>query len=147
MGNYLKFLKMKNWLLIGLAGIAGWYFLGKTQLANRTKLIFKKLGFANKKFQLIFGVQNPTGQTARISAITGEVYLGDKLIADFSSFGEQKIAAKSESELKIQAAPTIGILQLISSKGWLKKGLAYTIKGTGNFDGIVVPFDYKASLI
>ena len=138
---------MKNWLLIGLAGIAGWYFLGKTQLANRTKLIFKKLGFANKKFQLIFGVQNPTGQTARISAITGEVYLGDKLIADFSSFGEQKIAAKSESELKIQAAPTIGILQLISSKGWLKKGLAYTIKGTGNFDGIVVPFDYKASLI
>jgi len=138
---------MKNWLLIGLASIAGWYFLGKTQLANRTKLIFKKLGFANKKFQLVFGVQNPTGQTARISAITGEVYLGDKLIADFSSFGEQKIAAKSESELKIQAAPTIGILQLISSKGWLKKGLAYTIKGTGNFDGIVVPFDYKASLI
>ena len=138
---------MKNWLLIGLAGIAGWYFLGKTQLANRTKLIFKKLGFANKKFQLVFGVQNPTGQTARISAITGEVYLGDKLIADFSSFGEQKIAAKSESELKIQASPTIGILQLITSKNWLKKGLAYTIKGTGNFDGIVVPFNYKANLI
>ena len=138
---------MKNWLLIGLAGIAGWYFLEKTQLANRTKLIFKKLGFANKKFQLVFGVQNPTGQTARISAITGEVYLGDKLIADFSSFGEQKIAAKSESELKIQASPTIGILQLITSKNWLKKGLAYTIKGTGNFDGIVVPFDYKANLI
>jgi hypothetical protein len=138
---------MKNWLLIGLAGIAGWYFLRKTQLANRTKLIFKKLGFANKKFQLVFGVQNPTGQTARISAITGEVYLGDKLIADFSSFGEQKIAAKSESELKIQASPTIGILQLITSKNWLKKGLAYTIKGTGNFDGIVVPFDYKANLI
>lgn len=147
MGYYLKILKQKNWLFIGLAGIAGWYFLGKTQLANRTKLIFKKLGFANKKFQLVFGVQNPTGQTARISAITGEVYLGDKLIADFSSFGEQKIAAKSESELKIQASPTIGILQLITSKNWLKKGLAYTIKGTGNFDGIVVPFDYEANLI
>lgn len=138
---------MKNWILIGLAGLAGLYFFGKSQLANRTKLIFKKLGFANKKFQLVFGVQNPTGQTATISAITGEVYLGDKLIADFSSFGEQKIAAKSESELKIQASPTIGILQLITSKNWLKKGLAYTIKGTGNFDGIVVPFDYKANLI
>jgi len=138
---------MKNLLLIGLAGLAGLYFFSKTQLANKTKLIFKKLGFANKKFQLVFGVQNPTGQTATISAITGEVYLGDKLIADFSSFGEQKIAAKSESELKIQASPTIGILQLITSKNWLKKGLAYTIKGTGNFDGIVVPFDYKANLI
>ena len=29
----------------------------------------------------------------------------------------------------------------------LKKGLNYTIKGTGNFDGIVVPFNYKANLI
>ena len=138
---------MKNWILIGLAGLTGWYLLGKRQLAAKTKLIFKKLRFANKKFELIFGVQNPTGQTAKVSAITGEVYLGDKLIADFYSFGEQKIAARSESELKIQASPTIGILQLITSKGWLKKGLNYTIKGTGNFDGIIVPFDYKASLI
>jgi hypothetical protein len=138
---------MKNWILIGLAGLTGYYLLGKSQLANRTKLIFKKIGFANKKFQLTFGVQNPTGQSAKISAITGEVYLGDKLIADFSNFGEQKIAARSESELKIQASPTIGILQLITSKNWLKKGLAYTIKGTANFDGIIVPFDYKSSLI
>tara|TARA_R110000868_G_scaffold74579_5_gene215546 strand:- start:86 stop:502 length:417 start_codon:yes stop_codon:yes gene_type:complete len=138
---------MKNWILIGFAAFTGWYIFTKTQLAGKTKLIFKKIGFANKKFQLVFGVQNPTGQTAKISAITGEVYLGDKLVADFSSFGEQKIAARSESELKIQASPTIGILQLITTKGWLKKGLQYTIKGTGNFDGIVVPFDYKASLI
>lgn len=138
---------MRNWILIGLAGLTGWYLLGKSQLANRAKLIFKRLGFANKKFQLTFGVQNPTGQTAKVSAITGEVYLGDKLIADFSSFAEQNIAARSESELKIQASPTIGILQLITSKNWLKKGLQYTIKGTGNFDGIVVPFDYKANLI
>lgn len=138
---------MRNFILIGLAALTGYYFLSKTQLAAKTKLMFKKLGFANKKFQLVFGVQNPTGQTAKISAITGEVYLGDKLIADFSSFAEQKIAARSESELKIQASPTIGILQLVSTKGWLKKGLNYTIKGTGNFDGIVVPFNYQANLI
>ena len=138
---------MKNWILIGLAGLTGYYLLAKSQLAGKAKLLFKKLRFVNKKFELVFGVQNPTGQTAKVSAITGEVYLGDKLIADFSSFGEQKIAAKSESELKIQASPTIGILQLITSKGWLKKGLQYTIKGTGNFDGIVVPFEYKSNLI
>lgn len=138
---------MKNWILIALAGATGWYFLRKGQLAQKAKLIFKKLGFANKKFQLVFGIQNPTGSTAKISAITGEVYLGDKLIADFSSFAEQKIAARSESELKIQASPTIGILQLITSKNWLKKVLQYTINGTGNFDGIVVPFNYQANLI
>ena len=90
---------MRNFILIGLAALTGYYFLGKSQLAAKTKLMFKKLGFANKKFQLVFGVQNPTGQTAKVSAITGEVYLGDKLIADFSSFAEQKIAARSESEL------------------------------------------------
>jgi len=138
---------MRNFILIGLAALTGYYFIAKSQLAGKTKLMFKKLGFANKKFQLTFGVQNPTGQTANISAITGEVYLGEKLIADFSNFGDQKIAARSESELKIQASPTIGILQLISTKGWLKKGLNYTIKGTGNFDGLVVPFNYKANLI
>jgi len=138
---------MKNWILIGLAGLTGLYFLGRGRLAKRTKLIFKRLRFANKRFELIFGIQNPTGQTASISAITGEVYLRDRLIADFSSFAEQKIAPRSESEFKIQASPTIGILQLITTKGWLQKGLEYTIKGTGNFDGIVVPFDYKAKLI
>jgi hypothetical protein len=138
---------MKNWILIGLAGLTGLYFLGRGQLARRTKLIFKRIRFSNKRFELIFGVQNPTGQTANVSAITGEVYLGNQLLANFSSFGEQKIAPRSESELKIQASPTIGILQLISTKGWLKKGLQYTIKGTGNFDGIVVPFEYQASLI
>lgn len=138
---------MRNLILIGLAGAAALFFFRKSQLASRTKLIFKKLRFANKKFDLLFAVQNPTGQTAKISAITGEVYLGDKIIADFSSFSEQKIAPRSESEIKIQAAPTIGILQLITTKGWLKKGLKYTIKGTGNFDGIVVPFEYKSNLI
>jgi hypothetical protein len=138
---------MKNWILIGLAGLTGLYFLGRGRLARRTKLIFKRLRFANKRFELVFGIQNPTGQTATISAITGEVYLRDNLIANFSSFAEQKIAPRSESEFKIQASPTIGVLQLVTSKGWLQKGLQYTIKGTGNFDGIVVPFEYKANLI
>jgi len=138
---------MKNWILIGLAGLTGLYFLGRGRLARRTKLIFKRLRFSNKRFELVFGVQNPTGQTATISAITGEVYLRDNLIANFSSFAEQKIAPRSESEFKIQASPTIGVLQLVTSKGWLQKGLQYTIKGTGNFDGIVVPFEYKANLI
>ena len=138
---------MRNFILLGLAGAAGWFFLRKSQLAGRTKLIFRKLRFASKRFEILFGIQNPTGQTAKISAITGEVYLGDRLIADFSSFAEQKIAPKSESELRINAQPTIGILQLISTRGWLQKGLKYTIKGTGNFDGIVVPFEYKSALI
>jgi hypothetical protein len=138
---------MKNWIFFALAGATGLFFLRKSSLAGRSKLLFKKIRFANRKFELIFGVQNPTGQTGTISAITGEILLGNKVVADFSNFGEQKIAAKSESELKIQASPTIGILQLVTTKDWLKRGLNYTIKGTGNFDGIIVPFQYQSKLI
>lgn len=137
---------MRNLIFLGLAGIATYFLLQKTQLANKTKLIFKKIRFASKRFQISFAVQNPTNQTSTISAITGEVYLADRLIADFSNFAEQKIAPKSESTLNVLAQPSIGILQLISTSGWLRKGLKYTIKGTGNFDGIVLPFSFESTL-
>lgn len=138
---------MKNYVLIALAGITAYYFLVKKQFAEKTKLNFKKIRFAGKKFEITFGVENPTNQSAKISAISGEIYLGEKLIADFSSFSDQIIKPKSSSEIKIVASPNIGILQLITSKGWLKKGLKYTIKGTANFDGIIIPFENKANLI
>ena len=138
---------MKNYVLIALAGITAYYFLAKKQFAQKTKLIFKKIRYTNKKFEITFKVENPTNQSAKISAINGEVYLGDKLIADFSSFSDQIIAKKSSSDIKIVASPNIGILQLITSKGWLKKGLNYTIKGNANFDGIIIPFENKANLV
>ena len=138
---------MKNYVLIGLAGIAAYYFIVKKQFAQKTKLIFKKIRFANKKFEITFKVENPTNQSAKISAINGEIYLGEKLIADFSSFADQVIAKRSSNEIKIVATPNIGLLQLITSKGWLKKGLNYTIKGTANVDGLIIPFENKASLV
>ena len=144
---------MKNakYLILGAGAIGLWYFLGRMQLGKRTKLLFKKIRLIgkglSKQLELNFQVQNPTGQTGTISAMTGEVLVNNQIVADFSSFGEQKIAPKSASELKIIAVPSIGILQLLTTKGLFKAGINYTIRGTANFDGIIAPFSYTAKLI
>jgi len=144
-------LKKGNLLFLGIGGLAAWYLWTRVQLGQKTKLIFKKIRLIgkglSKQFELNFKIQNPTNQTGVVSAITGEVYINDRVVADFSSFGEQKIAPKSESDFKVIASPTIGIIQLLTQRGLLKSGLKYKIKGTGNFDGIVAPFEYTAKLI
>lgn len=144
---------MKNakYLIFGAGALAVWYFLGKMQLGKRVKLLFKKIRLIgkglSKQIELNFEVQNPTNQTGTISALTGEVLVNNQIIADFSSFGEQKIAPRSTSALKIIASPSVGILQLLTTRGLFKAGINYTIRGTGNFDGIIAPFEYTAKLI
>ena len=143
-------MKTQNLVLLAAGGIAAYYLWTRVNLGRKTKLIFKKIRLVgtglSKKLQLDFKIQNPTNSTGVISAITGEVFVNNNLVADFSSFGEQRIAPKSESDFNVIATPKLSILQLITQKGWLQQGLTYTIKGTGNFDGIVAPFEYKAKL-
>ena len=138
-------------LILGIGGLAAWYLWTRVQLGQKTKLLFRKIRLIgkglSKQIELNFKIQNPTNQTGVVSAITGEVYLNDRIVADFSSFGEQKIAPKSESDFKVIATPTIGIVQLLTQKGLFKSGVKYRIKGTGNFDGIVAPFEYSAKLV
>ena len=144
---------MKNpkYLILGAGALAVWYFIGRMQLGKRVKLIFRRIRIIgkglSKQLELNFQVQNPTNQTGTISAMTGEVLVNNQVVADFSSFGEQKIAPKSASELKILAVPSIGILQLLTTRGLFKAGVNYTIRGTGNFDGIIAPFNYTSKLI
>ena len=141
----------KNILLAAAAALGLWWIIRKSNLATRSKLLLRKIsytgGLRNPKLILQFAVQNPSNATGTISAVTGEMYVGSELIADFSSFGEIKIAPKSETTLNITATPSVGILSLLTQKNWLKKGTKYTIKGTANIDGLVVPIDYTRSLI
>ena len=143
-------LKTRNLLFVAAAGLGAWWLLTRSQLAGRTKIVFRRIRLIgkgiSKQFELNFKIQNPTNQTSTISALTGEVIVNDQIVADFSSFGEQKIAPKTESDLKVLATPTGGLLQLLTTKGWLRPGVTYTIRGTGNFDGIVVPFEYQSRL-
>jgi len=136
-----------KFLVFGIAaGLAAWWLLTRKNIGDKAKLLFKKISYAgglkNPRFLLDFLIQNPTNQTGTISAVTGEVYLNGKIIADFSSFGEQKVMAKSSSPFRVEAKPAVSALSLLTQKGWLKKGFQYEIKGTANFDGIVAPFQY-----
>ena len=143
---------MKNNLIFGTLGLAAvaYFVYAKKQFGEKTKLIFDKIKIVgsgiSKKIELNFKVQNPTNQSGTISALQGEVYFAGKQVADFSNFSEQKIAPKSQSILKVIAAPNIGLIALLTTKGWLKKGAVYEIRGTANFDGIIAPFNYKASI-
>ena len=146
----MKILKSK-FLVFGIAaGLAAWWLLTRKNIGDKAKLLFKKISYAgglkNPRFLLDFVIQNPTNQTGTISAVTGEVYLNQKLVADFSSFGEQKISARSSSPFRVEAKPAISALSLFTQKGLFKKGLQYEIRGTSNFDGIVVPFQYFGKL-
>lgn len=143
-------MKSKFLVFAAAAGLVGWWLLTRKSIGDKARLIFKKLSFAggirSPKFLLDFVIDNPTNQTGTISAVTGEVYVNNKLVADFSNFGEQKIAARSSSPFRVEAKPNISALSLLTQKNWLQKGFNYEIKGSANFDGIVVPITYFGKL-
>lgn len=142
-------MKSKIFVIAAAAGLA-WWLIGKKRLGDKARLLFKKISFAgglrSPKFLLDFVIDNPTNQAGIISAVTGEVYLNDNLVADFSNFGEQKIKARSSSPFRVEAKPSVSALSLLTKKNWLKKGINYEIRGTANLDGLVVPINYFGKL-
>lgn len=140
---------MKNAILYaGGAILAAIFFFRKAAVASSAKLLFRgvKLNVPNRRVELNFSVQNASGGAATLRAITGEVFVNDKQIADFSNFTTQRINRRSESPLKINAQLSAGLLSLLTQKGWLKGSVNYTIKGIANFDGITQPFTFTSKL-
>ena len=140
---------MKNAILYaGGAILAAIFFFRKAAVASSAKLLFRgvKLNVPNRRIELNFSVQNASGGAATLRAITGEVFVNDKQIADFSNFTAQRISPRSESPLKINAQLSAGLLSLLTQKGWLKSSVNYTIKGIANFDGITQPFTFTSKL-
>lgn len=140
---------MKNAILYaGGAILAAIFFFRKAAVASSAKLLFRgvKLNVPNRRVELNFSVQNASGGAATLRAITGEVFVNDKQIADFSNFTTQRINPRSESPLKINAQLSAGLLSLLTQKGWLKGSVNYTIKGIANFDGITQPFTFTSKL-
>lgn len=140
---------MKNAIFYaGGAILAAIFFFRKAAVASSAKLLFRdvKLNVPNRRVELNFSVQNASGGAATLRAITGEVFVNNKQIADFSNFNAQRIAARSESPLKINAQLSAGLLSLLTQKGWLKGSVNYTIKGIANFDGITQPFTFTSKL-
>ena len=81
-------------LPIILIAVTAVYFLGKSRL-KKIKVLFRGLkvtgGLLKPKFNLKFGLQNPTNETANFKSLIGEVYANGKLIANVSDFQKIKI--------------------------------------------------------
>jgi hypothetical protein len=139
---------MKNKLVIPLiivAGIAALYFLGKSRL-TKLKIVFRGFkitgGIFKPKFNLKFGLQNPTTETANLNSIVGEVIANGKIIANVSNFTPLKIQANKETELNIVAQPiAISIAKTVIDFIKNKNKLIVEFKGSANVDNIVYPLN------
>jgi hypothetical protein len=139
---------MKNKLVIPLiivAGIAALYFLGKSRL-TKLKIVFRGFkitgGIFKPKFNLKFGLQNPTTETANLNSIVGEVIANGKIIANVSNFTPLKIQANRETELNIVAEPiAISIAKTVIDFIKNKNKLVVEFKGSANVDNIVYPLN------
>jgi hypothetical protein len=139
---------MRNKLVIPLiivAGIAALYFLGKSRL-TKLKIIFRGFkitgGIFKPKFNLKFGLQNPTTETANLNSIVGEVIANGKIIANVSNFTPLKIQANKETELNIVAEPiAISIAKTVIDFIKNKNKLIVEFKGSANVDNIVYPLN------
>jgi hypothetical protein len=139
----------KTLLILAAAG-AALIFFRKAAAAGAAKLLFRGIRLSGKGLKrtltLNFAVQNASNGSVNLRSITGEIYVNGKQIADFSNFKDQRISARSESPVSVNVSLSASILQLLFTKGWLKQGVNYQIKGISNIDNITAPFTYTGKL-
>jgi len=138
---------MKNWILpvIVVGGIAAFYFLGKSTL-TRVKLLFRGVSFTGgifaPRFNLKFGVQNPTNERANIKSLVGTLTANGKTVANISSFTSQIIAPTAESIYTVEARPAAaGLITTITNFLQSKNKIQFNFSGTMNVDNINIPIN------
>jgi hypothetical protein len=144
---------MKNKVLIPLlvvAGIAALYFLGKSRLM-KLKVLFRGFNVTGNifspKFNLKFGLQNPTSETANLQSIVGEVYANKKVIANVSMFNPVMIQANNETPLSLLAEPVgLSIAKTVIQFIKTKNNLIIEFKGSATIDNIVYPLNESLSI-
>jgi hypothetical protein len=143
---------MKKWVVpVIIVGLVGYYFYTKTNLVNRIKVLFRGVKLSGTvlkpKFNLKFGVQNPTLASAKINSLVGQVAANGKVIADVSNFTTQVIDPKKESIYEITAEPYgAGIFKTI--REFVKSGnkVNFVFTGSMNVDNIDYPVHTNISL-
>ena len=136
----------RNLIFIAL-GLAGLYFYKKMRLGQSINVLFRgvKVGgnLLRPELKLELTVQNPTNTPTTFKSFSGSVYVNGQYLANFSSFGDQVIKANAESPINIIAKP--GLLSaaknIISFLKNPKQGLTAELKGTANFDNLVLPIN------
>jgi len=135
---------MRNILLL-IGGAAALFFISRFRFGQKAVFNFRSLRPGGTLFAPVFNVDlavsNPTNQAIVIKSITGTVNVKGSAVANVSAFGDQRVAANSESILKLQARPSaVGVFETV--RELLKQPVGSTsvsFTGTANVDGIVVP--------
>lgn len=136
--------------VIIVAAVAALYFLGKSRL-TKIKVLFRGFnvsgGLLKPKFNLKFGLQNPTNETATLNSLVGEVIANGKIIANVSSFMPTKINANQESIINIVAEPAgIAIATTVINFIKTKNKLNIQFTGSANINNITYPLEQSLSI-
>jgi LEA14-like dessication related protein len=143
---------MKKTLFI-LAGVGLAYVLyRKFRLQQKANVMFRglKLGgsLLTPEIQISLAVQNPTNTGTTLKSISADLVINNQYVANFSSFGDQRINPNSESIINLIARPKLvtaikSLIQIIKGK---KQKLQGVITGSANFDGFNVPINQTVSV-
>ena len=141
--------KLGVYLLIGAVGL---YIYSRINAGKNIKAVLKKISFGGNllspKILISLGIQNPTSTGATVESFTGEIYSGDKLIADVSSFDKIKINPNSETVFLVTAVPQSvnivkEIVRMVKSKSTQNK---FRLVGSLNVGGNTLPVDFNYSI-
>ena len=135
-----------------VGGVAVWYILSKTMLAKKVNLVLKDVRPGGKvlspEINIDIAVQNPSNQQATLKSVTGNLYINDKFVANFTSFGDQLISPRAESIITIKAKPgLVGAYNTIKTLLTDRTGnLTASFNGSANVDGILIPINETISI-
>jgi len=138
----------KNFIWIASAAAAIYFIIRKSSFAKNLIFSFNNIKPVGQWYKpeliITLSVQNPTNQVAKITAISGTLYLSDKAISNISSFNQQIIQPQMESLILFSAKPGIvGIANVIKEIWTGTKSKQYIFKfiGSANVDGVLLPID------
>lgn len=143
---------MKNTFYYIIGGVAVWYVLSKTMLAKKVNLVLKDVRPGGKllspTINIDIAVQNPSNQQAILKSVTGNLYVNDKFVANFTNFDSQSIYPRAESIITITAKPGIlGVYNTIKTLlAQRTGGLSATFTGSANVDGILLPINETVNI-
>ena len=141
--------KIGVFLLIGAVGL---YLFSRINAGTNIKAVLKKISFGGNllspKILISLGIQNPTSTGANVNSFTGEIYSGDKLIADVSSFEKIRINPNSETVFLVTAVPqSVNVVkEVIRMVKTRAKQNQFRLVGSLNVDGNTLPIDFNYAI-
>ena len=140
---------MNKIFLIALLGV-GYLGYKKFILAKKVNIILKDFSFAGGNlFQPIINVklevENPTGTSADLQKITGEILLQNKIVGSVYQDINQKILANQKTIINFDVILNLESAAIISIQNKFKNQILQ-LNGNLVVDFIYIPFNYSIQL-